>query len=715
MSEYEVSWYRKSYRRNLVDMHIEEWHPEFLSEFDPEAYFRNLKKGNIESPMIYIQSHVGYCYWPTESGHMHDALRGRESAFRELFDLCHQDGMHVIAYYSLNYNNWAYEAHPEWRMRTREGYGTRDNMGTWEGELPYWMLRNRSGRQDRGSRFGMCCPNSPGYRRFVFDQIREFTAYFEFEGVFFDMMWWPMVCYCDSCRDRWEREVGGPMPSVVDWQDDRWRLFQAKRTEWLAEYALAVTAELKTYKPDCSVTQNYQALNPWLYAVTENVTLACDYAAGDLYGGTAEHSFACKLYAGLTQNRPFEFMTSRCYPGLEEHTTMRSMDQLRLSVMTALMHHGACVMIDAIDPKGTLDTRVYDRIGQVFREVERLEPYLDGEPVMDVGVLWNMNGKLDPEQNGLPVGSTELDFFRIPQLEAVLQASNALRAHHIPYSVLNNWKMDEFEKIKVLVLSDVHMLGAKELEAILAFVKRGGSLYFSGHSAPELAEELFGLRFGGFTEESVTYMAPTPEGSGFMPQYNRDYPLALFMKQAVLKGTPKEGVEVLATMTLPYEGGFVSIHSNPPGRETSLPSLLRSRFGLGTVIWAASPLEAAVREQHSGIFAGLVRSLSGELAFSAPEAPEQAEILVFDAPELGRKYVNLLNIQDSFRVIPLTDFSVAVRSPMRPKRVVSLPEGQEMPFRYEDGQVHLHIEKLELYAKLMLEYERDDEEAAYDH
>ncbi|WP_438447593.1 alpha-L-fucosidase [Gorillibacterium sp. sgz5001074] len=700
-----MSWYQRSYRRNLVDMHIEEWDKEFLSRFDPEDYFRNLKKGHVESPMIYIQSHVGYCYWPTESGHMHDALRGRETMIRDLFDLCHKDGMNVIAYYSLNYNNWAYEAHPEWRMRTLAGYGTRDNMDTWEGELPFWMIRNRNGRMDRGSRFGMCCPNSAGYREFVFEQIKEFTAYFEFEGIFFDMMWWPMVCYCDSCRDRWNREVGGPMPTVVDWSDERWNLFQAKRTEWLTEYARTMTDELKKHKPDCSVTHNYQALNPWFYGVTENVTLASDYAAGDLYGGTADHSFACKLYYSLTQNQPFEFMTSRCYPGLEEHTTMRSKDQLRLSVMTALMHHGACVMIDAIDPRGTLDTRVYDRIGEVFREVERLEPYLEGRLVTDVGVLWNMNGKLDPDQSGLPVGSTKLDFFKMPQFDAALNASNALRAHHVPFGVLHNVKLleTELEQIKVLVLPDVHMLGAAEVSAVKAFVERGGSLYFSGHSAPELAEELFGLRFDGFTEESVTYMAPTHAGCALMPDYNPDYPLALFMKQARLTGTPKPGVEVLATMTLPYTGRFVSIHSNPPGKATELPSMLRTAYGKGMVVWAAAPIEAAVREQHSTIFAGIVRSLGGELSFSA-EAPEQVELVLFDVPEKGRKYVNLLNIQDSFRVIPLHDFIVSVLSPEKPKRVVSLPEGRELPYFHEEGRVRIPVSKLELYAKWAIEY-----------
>ena len=99
--------YRDKLRRTLMDMHIENWNPEFMSQFDPEAYFESLKIAKINAPMIYIQSHVGLCYWPTKSGEMHSGLIGKEDAMKRLFDLCHDDGMAVVAYYSIIYNNWA--------------------------------------------------------------------------------------------------------------------------------------------------------------------------------------------------------------------------------------------------------------------------------------------------------------------------------------------------------------------------------------------------------------------------------------------------------------------------------------------------------------------------------------------------------------------------------------------------------------------------------
>ena len=75
-------WYEKSFRRNLVDMHIEDWDERFLSRFSPEEYVENLKRAKIQSAMLYFHSHVGYSYYPTKSGKMHRGLIGKEDSMR---------------------------------------------------------------------------------------------------------------------------------------------------------------------------------------------------------------------------------------------------------------------------------------------------------------------------------------------------------------------------------------------------------------------------------------------------------------------------------------------------------------------------------------------------------------------------------------------------------------------------------------------------------
>ena len=82
-------WYENSYRRHLLDMHIDDWDPSFLSEFSPEEYVKNLKTAKIQSAMIYLQSHVGLCYYPTKNGHMHKSFIGQEDKMKSIFGLDH--------------------------------------------------------------------------------------------------------------------------------------------------------------------------------------------------------------------------------------------------------------------------------------------------------------------------------------------------------------------------------------------------------------------------------------------------------------------------------------------------------------------------------------------------------------------------------------------------------------------------------------------------
>jgi len=137
------SWFKNCWRRILVDMHIPDWSPEFLSKLDPEKYVKMMEAGGTKGVMLYANSHVGLCYYPTKTGQMHKNLHNH-GFFGEVTDLCHERGLKVVIYYSLIFNNWAYINHPDWRIRP-------------------------GGKQLTGTRYGLCCPNSP-YRQFALEQ-----------------------------------------------------------------------------------------------------------------------------------------------------------------------------------------------------------------------------------------------------------------------------------------------------------------------------------------------------------------------------------------------------------------------------------------------------------------------------------------------------------------------------------------------------------------
>ena len=634
---------------------------------------------------------------------MHKAFVGREDAVKNLFNLCTSAGLTPIVYYSLIYNNWAYDVYPDWRMRNVQGKGSRDG----------------------GNRYGLCCPNNQEYRDFVTAQIAEFCEYFDFNGIWLDMTFWPMVCYCSSCKKRWEAEIGGEMPNIIDWDCPKWNNFQSKREQWLDEFAQFATKEVLKHNPNRTVTHQYSpASEYWRYGVNENVSKASEYASGDFYGGFAEQSFACKLYYGLTQNQPFEYMTSRCHPNLWEHTSNKTMDQLRLGVYVTYAHHGACLLIDGIDPRGTVDAKVYEKIGQVFNESVKYEPYLSkGDLVQDVGVFYSLRNKMDTRQKGVSVDSSASTNRMQPHLKAAEGAVAALRSHHIPVGVINNWKLEDISKVKVLVLPDVTRISHDEKKAIFDYVRNGGKLYLSGQSSIELAEELLGMKYEGFTDELFTYIAPTDAGKVFMDEYSCEYPMAVFAKQAKLSGMHKG--TIFGTITLPYtlpladpawasgcEYGhieeseaihppFASIHSNPPGISTDYPAIVKANYGKGCVVWASTPIEAQNRYQHRKIFARLIMDLLDKPSFSAEGAPEVVELVMFE--DADAKYLSIINLQDTFEVINVHGFNTYVKMDAAPKRVLLLPTKEELSFEYVDGYAKIPVNNLHIFKMLVIE------------
>ena len=104
--------YRNSYRRLLIDMHIPDWDERFLSEYDPSAAVAAAAAAGATGLMVYFQSHVGLCNWPTRSGEQHQAFRGRDP-MAETVDAAAKLKLPLCAYYSVNFNNWAYLKHPE--------------------------------------------------------------------------------------------------------------------------------------------------------------------------------------------------------------------------------------------------------------------------------------------------------------------------------------------------------------------------------------------------------------------------------------------------------------------------------------------------------------------------------------------------------------------------------------------------------------------------
>ena len=649
----------RNYREILIDSHIADWNKVFQSKFSPKNYVDMLSLANVSSAMIYVTCHNGICYYPTKIGHQHNNIRGKDIV-GEIIDFCNKKNIIVVLYYSLIYNKWVYDNYPDWRIINAGGIPTGEKM-----------------------RYGVVCPNS-GYRDFAVRQINEICSRYEFSRIFFDMTFWPDVCYCRYCEERFKKETGWSLPRVINWENEKWVTFQRKREEWMKDFAAYCTSEVRKVKPGAGVTHQFStSLWDWKLGVPFDIVDECDYTSGDFYGDSTRHSLACKVFMDMTKTKPFEFFVSRCI-NLYDHTTLKSGELMEAQALQVIGHSGRIIFIDAINPDGTLEKGVFKKIGKIYREVKKYEAELGGELMQDVGIYFSHESKISLEDNGKDVAKTGASFSStdIPHFNAIVNTCKTLMGNHVPFGIVSKKDLRNLSKYRLIILPNVMMMDEDEVNAFKDYVRNGGSIYaskftslfdkYKGKKDNFMLSELLGVSYDGITDENVTYIST----KGGALKHVTD--LTIFREQVkvkLIKG------KVLATLTLPYTNPkdlkkFASIHSNPPGIRTAYPAVVLNEYGAGKVCYVSGELELSETDIHREVFMNILTILTGNKFFFEVEAPKSVEILVFKHPE---KYIiNLVNFQNEMPNIPVRDIKVKIRIPSeeKPVKLVLVPENK---------------------------------------
>lgn len=678
-------WYKKAYRRHLCDMHIDDWDERFLSKFSPEVYVENLKKAKIQNAMLYFQSHVGLCHYPTKSGKMHNGFIGKEDAMKRLVDLCHKEGISVTGYYSLVHNTWLHDERPEFRMINEFGSSGRE-LGNVDANMEF-----SSG--NTVSRHGICCPNNMEYREFTETQIKEMAEYFApVEGMFYDMLYWPIMCHCDKCKERWEKEVGGELPTEENWADERWLLYMKKHREWMGEFAQWVTDTTKKYFGNVSVEHNvaYSALPSGRTANCEEVLDACDYLGGDLYRNIYSQTFACKFYRNATKNQPFEYMFSRCAPSLGTHTQIKSRDVMRSALSVTLANHGATLIIDAIDPIGTMDSRVYEQIGEIYEETIPYDKYITGKAVEDIGFYYSLKSKFNPRNE---IYTNYL---------GVTNSVETMIAENIMCGVTGTFH--DLSGYKVLVAPMLTDEDRDDEQRIIDYVKNGGNLYFSGGDNKTLLKEFFGAEVKGRTKETVVYISPKESVHKSFDYFTKERPIHFETSAPVVEGIKEDAVR--ATLTLPYTHQqtvkFASIHSNPPGIFTEMPAMAEVSYGKGKVFWSALPIEGATLYDYRRIFVNIIRDVFDFKSTVVSDAEKDVEITLFENE--NSVLVNTVHLNSDYKARKIPDFKVSVECSRKPKKVCKLPEEKKIKSKIKGNNITFDVKELDIFDMYRIEY-----------
>ena len=509
-----MAWYTSSVWRNLVDMHIPDWNPDFMRDFDPEAYADCMVKAGVDTALVYAGNCLGICFFPTKVGHMHEGLHGRD-IFGETVAALKQRGILPVTYFNI-WSRWAYDTHPDWRIYKPNGTTTLEAPG------------------GRRSRYGCCCLNAPGYRDYVKAQFKQLAQDYDTAGFWIDMCGWHgHVCTCGHCRKRYLAETGRELPEKVDWNDPAWTAFARARERWLYDFNAMIRETVDTVRPGmtCAFQSAFWA-SGWRAGYSREYAGLSDYLAGDFYGDALKYSWYCKYLSNVSPNRPMEFMISRCQD-LTDHTTTKTDAELRFSANAALAQGVSFLFIDAIDPAGTLDVRLYERMGKLKKELRPLLDVWDSDArtVPDVVFCWNAVSMIDDADNGRGIG----DYERFSPGTRMENAARTMIAEHLTYDFTPN--LSDVPKDAVLVLSEQRCLDAAERKALRDFVEAGGRLIVTGNTGtqdhdgnPATLADLTGVEVKGWFPEDTCYLSPETAAYPLFEEATPDYPL--FIKHA---------------------------------------------------------------------------------------------------------------------------------------------------------------------------------------
>ena len=707
--------YHRTFRRTLLDMHVPDWDPEFLAQHEPEKLADIYAASNISGALFYCKSHMGLNYWPAPVGGIHPVAKDRDLV-GEMLAALRARGIAPAAYHTVIFDNWAAEHHPEWAI------------------VPATTLNGYDSHLF-GPKYGTACANKPEYRAYEIEQITALLQRYDFDALWIDMVFWTGLCVCGDCRERFRSEAGEDIPLVVDWASPVWARFQAARERWLKEMTVELIDAAHKARPGIAVTHN---LAPgtlgWFTAQKLRWGNYDTFVAGDLYGGRDEQLVISKVMLHLGQEQPAEFMTSRTL-NLRNHTALKSEHMMLVEALGTTAHSCAFLFIDAIDARGTVNPGVYERIGRVFKETERYEPFLGGGQVEDVAVYYSDDSRIVPDDDGTPLADVSLRPADMPHLQAVTGAATQLQYAHVPFGVITRNDIGDLDRYRAVVLPDVLRMDDDELDAFRSYVEGGGCIYASGRTsllgtdgvlrADFGLSDVFGAHLDGIEDGSGIYLrsctpalseAIWPEkyfGYGFPARALDGYHKpGLGMPRL---GTVHEGT-ALATLNVPYaypsQGSreahdFASIHASPPWEDLDNPVIVEHRFGQGRSIYSAVPIETDRTEAGLGIFAALVTDLLGGPPTLGSDAAPDVWLTAFDQPDHERLVISVLRYQTEARPAPFpVTFTYRLPTDRRCTAVRVAVTGAGLPFHVDDdGSVTVTVDAVDLFGMYLIEYQ----------
>ena len=659
-------------RQVHLDFHTSPHIPDIGADFDPRAFARTLLDARVNSISVFAKCHHGYSYYPTEIGTPHPHLKPGLDLLGEMVAACHDHDIRVQAYTTVVWDELAWAEHPEWRQIFPNG-----TTGGRGGPLkPGWKN---------------LCLNT-GYADYVIAQIEEVLERYPVEGIFIDIVrYLGGPCVCSTCMEQMQAQGVDPL------DEEAIELFALEAER---HFMRRTSAAIRLKNPEAAFFYNSRLRIEWDADLGNRAELD-DFThleIESLPGGFWGYShFPLYVRHFQTYNRPLIGMTGRFHTMWGDFGGLRNRAALEFECFQALAHGAGCSIGDQLHPRGRLDPAVYHRIGEVYAEVEKREPWIENTKALpEIGMI-TVNGA--PGRTGASLHS-DGDSLPLSDLGA-LYVLEQLKAQ---FQVLDS--SSDLAPYRVVILPDEVAVDADLADKLRAFLRSGGRLLITGSSGLDgddfaLAEEM-GVHYAGLAEFAPDYLLLDEEIAGGIE------PMAHSCEQPGVKVAVDDYALVLATSGAPYFNRtwdhFCS-HQYTPLQGDSREPVITEKDG---IIYIARPLfkEYAIsaKKVHKQVIANCLNRLLPDPRIGENNLPSTAIVTV--RQQERDLIVHLLHYVHQRRgkgldviedVIPLHDVEFSIRADREPDDVILVPQMEQANWDWDDGYVLIRVPRVDGY------------------
>ena len=464
---------RRPWRKVHLDYHNTEHVPRVGEDFDPAAFGERLLSARVDAVVVFAKDMHGYFYYPSRFGPVHPGLS--RDLLGEQVAACRARKVAVHAYYCVTWDHHLARTRPEWLARRRDG----STFLPKPGETPGWTA---------------LCLAHEGFLSLVLEHLSEVVARHPVDGLWLDM---PVPiegqCFCDECQRQVRAAGGDPFDTPTQ---------RRHKQGLLVGFGRRVRDLVASVRPSCQLDLNGQGVAGLGERVSflDNVDIEALPTAfwGYWYFPTVVRyvrTFGVTSYG----------MTGRFLASWADFGGLKLPSQLHTELAGIVAQGARCDVGDQLPPRGTLDAAVYHVIGEAYRRIEALEPWLEGAvPVTEAALL----------TAGHPLDS--------PGREENYGLVRLLIESRVQFDVVE--PSAPWERYGLVVLPEDLAVDADLAARLVAFLAGGGRVLacdraglLAGTESSWL--EPLGLRPAGRSPFAPAYLLPGPGVTGAIPPY----------------------------------------------------------------------------------------------------------------------------------------------------------------------------------------------------